>query len=284
LRFLSFSVDKQPSFGAVVENRVVDLGKRMSGYSSLKDVIAAGALVRARDIAAESSADYEMKEIIFAPPITNPDKIISIGGNYPDRTPPPSGDLPGVYLRTRESLVGHLHSLIRPLESERLDYEGEIALIIGTGGRRIKQSAAMNHIAGLTLANDGFVGDWLQSGAHSVSVSKNFQQSGSIGPWLVTTDEFADPGAIDFTTHINGELRQQGSTASLRFPFDYLISYLSTFMPLNPGDVILTGSPAGIGAEMDPPQYLHDQDQLEIESELIGKLCNTVAVESSAED
>jgi 2-keto-4-pentenoate hydratase/2-oxohepta-3-ene-1,7-dioic acid hydratase in catechol pathway len=285
LRFLSFSIDKQQCFGAVVENRIVDLGKRMSDYTSLKEVIAARALVRARDIASESSADYEMKEIRFEPPIVNPDRIISIGGNYPGRKQARGADSPpsqpGIYLRTRESIVGHLQPLVRPLESQRLDYEGEIALIIGNGGRRIQAKDAIGHIAGLTLANDGFVGDWVQPGSHSVTVGKNFQHTGALGPWLVTTDQFPDLADVSFTTRVNGDLRQQDSTASMNFSFEYLISYLSTFMPLNPGDVILTGSPAGIGAEMDPPHYLEADDAVEIESELIGKLTNAVTLETT---
>jgi len=288
LRFLSFSVDRQHTFGAVIENRIVDLGRRMSGYETLRDVIAAGALVRARDIAAESSADFEMKEISFAAPVPNPGKIVCIEHNYTvEREQEATGSNsshPMVYLRTPESLVGHRQPLLLPLESHQLDCQGELALIIGRGGRRIAPAKAVEHIAGLTLANDGTIADWTRHGSHSVTTGKNFVSTGSIGPWMVTTDQFPDLAEIELTTSVNGSVRQRGVCAGMRYPVDYLVSYLSTFMPLNPGDVILTGALARAGAEMDPPAFLMPEDSVEISSDLIGKLTNIVAAETPPDD
>jgi 2-keto-4-pentenoate hydratase/2-oxohepta-3-ene-1,7-dioic acid hydratase in catechol pathway len=216
--------------------------------------------------------------------VPRPGKILCIGINYPDRNAEYKDGIeapkyPSLFMRTRESLVGHRQPIVRPLESEQLDYEGEIALVIGKAGRRIPASAALAHVAGITCMNEGTIRDWIRHGKFNVTQGKNFAASGSFGPWLVTRDEIAHPGQLRLTTRVNGELRQDDTTANLIFGFDYLIGYLSTFMPLNVGDVIATGTPTGAGARFDPPKYLRAGDVVEVSVPKIGTLRNRVADE-----
>jgi len=178
-------------------------------------------------------------------------------------------------------LTGHRQPLVKPLESDQLDYEGEIALIIGREGRRIPEQQAHEHIAGLTLMNEGSVRDWLRHAKFNVTQGKNFEQSGSLGPWLVTVDELDPMGELRLRTVVNGEVRQDDTTANLMFPFRYLIHYLSTFYRLQPGDVIATGTPGGSGARLEPPRYLTAGDTVEVTVEEIGTLCNTVVAEAA---
>ena len=278
VQFLSFRTGEKTSFGACVENRVVDLGARLPQYTNLRQLLAAGALSRAIDIAAETSADYALKQIEFLPPIPDPEKIICVGHNYPGRSDD-APEYPTLFLRTRESLVGHGQTILRPPESTQLDYEGEIALIIGTAGRRIAPDRALDHVAGITLMNDGTVRDWLRHGAAGVTQGKNFAASGAIGPWFVTIDALQNPEALEITTAVNGEQRQQDNTESLLFDFRYLVSYLSTFLHLQPGDVIATGSPAGSGIDRDLALFLKAGDVVEVSSPQIGTLKNPVADE-----
>jgi len=175
--------------------------------------------------------------------------------------------------------VAHSEPLIRPPESTQFDYEGEIALIVGRRGRRIPRTEAMAHVFGYTIANEGSVRDWLRHGKFNVTQGKNFDRSGAIGPWIVTADTIPD-GPLRVTTRVNGEERQNDTTERLLFPFDYLISYLSTFTTLEPGDVILTGTPNGAGARFDPPRWLVPDDVVEVEVSGIGVLSNTVADEA----
>jgi 5-carboxymethyl-2-hydroxymuconate isomerase len=170
---------------------------------------------------------------------------------------------------------------LRPPESEQLDYEGEVALVIGRAGRRIPTNSAWEHVAGLSLLNEGTVRDWLRHAKFNVTQGKNFAASGSFGPWLVTRDEIRDRENLHLTTSVNGELRQDDTTANMLFSFDYLVSYLSTFMPLNPGDVIATGTPTGAGARFDPPKYLRAGDVVEVSVAKIGTLRNRIKDEQT---
>ncbi|MCZ6459929.1 MAG: fumarylacetoacetate hydrolase family protein [Gammaproteobacteria bacterium] len=289
MRFLSFSAEGQTRFGAIVEDRVVDLSERMSEYASLRHVISAGALVRAQDIAIDASSDFSLKQIDFLPTITDPQKIVCIGINYGKRdaeytqlNAPPK--YPSVFMRTRESLVGHQQPILRPPESDQLDYEGEIALIIGKAGRRIPQEKAIEHIAGLSLINEGSVRDWMRHGTFNVTQGKNFERSGAQGPWMVTVDEFSSLDNLELTCRVNGDVRQQDSTMNLLFSFRYLISYLSTFMRLQPGDIISTGTPTGSGARLEPPEFLVAGDVIEVEVPEIGILRNKVVDEVPEDD
>jgi 2-keto-4-pentenoate hydratase/2-oxohepta-3-ene-1,7-dioic acid hydratase in catechol pathway len=216
--------------------------------------------------------------------VPDPEKIICIGINYGNRNeeykdaePPPK--YPSVFMRTPGSLVGHGENIVRPPESEQLDYEGEIVLVIGKSGRRIATNDAWSHVAGLSLMNEGTVRDWLRHSKFNVTPGKNFERSGSFGPWMVTADEFRDGEELHLTTRVNGEVRQDDTTANLIFPFARLIAYLSSFMRLLPGDIIATGTPTGAGARFDPPKYLKTGDVVEVHVPNIGSLQNRVVDE-----
>jgi 2-keto-4-pentenoate hydratase/2-oxohepta-3-ene-1,7-dioic acid hydratase in catechol pathway len=222
----------------------------------------------------------------FAPPVTLHGKIFCIGVNYGDRNAEykdgsDQQKYPSVFMRTPGSLVGDGEKILRPLESEQLDYEGEIVLVIGKRGRRIPRESAHTHIGGLTCGNEGSVRDWMRHGKFNVTQGKNFERSGAIGPMLVTADEFKRFDDLRVMTRVNGEVRQDDTTANLIFPFDYLIAYISTFAELAPGDIIFTGTPVGAGARFDPPRYLRAGDSVEVEVGGIGVLRNTVADEQA---
>jgi 5-carboxymethyl-2-hydroxymuconate isomerase len=220
----------------------------------------------------------------FAPPVSLRGKIFCIGVNYGDRNAEYTDGsdqpkFPSVFMRTPSSLVGDGETILRPPESEQLDYEGEIVLVIGKRGRRIPRDRAHAHIGGLTCGNEGSVRDWMRHGKFNVTQGKNFERSGAIGPSLVTADEFKRFDDLRVMTRVNGEVRQDDTAANLIFPFDYLIAYISTFAELMPGDVIFTGTPVGAGARFDPPRYLRAGDVVEVEVGGIGVLRNTVADE-----
>ncbi|MEQ8485176.1 MAG: fumarylacetoacetate hydrolase family protein [Pseudomonadales bacterium] len=285
MRFLSFLVGRDVHFGAVVEDRVVDLSERMPEYASLRRVLDAGALVRAQDVAVSASADFDLDEVKYAPVIPDARKIICVGVNYPGRRTLAAADrqraeYPSMFLRTRESLVGHEQPILKAPEVEALDYAGEIVLVIGKEGRRIAEAQALSHVAGITLMNEGSARDWMRRGEFNVTQGKNFESSGSLGPWLMTRDECPALDALTITTRVNGEVRQQADTAGVNFRFEYLVSYLSTFLRLMPGDLIATGTPAGTGDEQDPPRYLEPNDLVEIEVGGVGILRNRVEAET----
>ena len=281
MKYLTFECDGQVQYGAVAGGSIVNLSRRLPQYPSLKAVLEAGALDRARDLAESTPGDHDIDDIVFLPPMPRPGKIVCIGINfanrneeYQDGTPAP--EFPSVFMRTPESLTGHLQPLLRPPESEQLDYEGEIVLVIGGQGRRIPETRARAHIAGLTLMNEGTLRDWVRHGRFNVTQGKNFERSGSVGPWMVSSDEFDRFDDLHLTTRVNGEVRQSDSTANLHFAFERLVNYLSTFMPLNPGDLISTGTPIGAGTRFDPPKYLRPGDVVEVEVPGIGVLRNGV--------
>ena len=261
---------------------VIDLSERLAGAApTLRDFVARGISALPWRDDAPPPADFRLDEIEFLPPIRSPGKIVCIGVNYGDRNAEyrDGADLPkypSVFIRTPESLVGHGQPLQRPPESEQLDYEGEIVLVIGRPGRRIPRERALGHVFGLSLMNEGSVRDWLRHAKFNVTQGKNFARSGSFGPWVVTSDELDPASELHLTTAVNGELRQDDTTANLIFPFDYLISYLSTFMPLNAGDIIATGTPTGAGARFDPPKYLRAGDVVRVAVPEIGLLENAV--------
>ena len=225
--------------------------------------------------------DTMLDQVTLQSPIPVPEKIICVGVNYgkrneeyQDGSAAPS--YPSVFPRFPGSFVGHDQALIRPRESEQLDYEGEIAIIIGKAGRRIPEHEAEQHIAGLTCANEGTVRDWIKHGKFNVTQGKNFDASGAIGPWMVTSDEFDGFDNLTVTTRVNGETRQHDNTSNLMFSFRHLIAYLSTWTALQPGDIISTGTPIGAGVRFSPPKFLRPGDCVEVEVGGIGILRNTV--------
>jgi 5-carboxymethyl-2-hydroxymuconate isomerase len=286
MKLLSFRHQKNAGYGIAIKGGILDLSARLRGdFPTLRDLLAGGALDRAESLARTASPDYAPEEIVFLPPIPHPEKIICVGVNYAKRNEEykDNSDLPkypSIFTRTPGSLVGHRVPLVRPPESTQLDYEGEIAIVIGTPGRRIPEDRARQHIAGLTIMNEGTIRDWLRHGKFNVTQGKNFDRSGSIGPWMMTADEFPSFDDLRLKTRVNGETRQDDTTANLIFRFPYLLRYISTFMELKPGDVIATGTPIGAGVRFDPPRFLKPGDTVEIEVSGIGTLANGVVDEA----
>lgn len=281
-RLSSFVRENQRSYGAVVEGGIVDLGAvHGSQWATLDDAIAAGALKQLADTAASRQPDFGLDNVEFDIPLTRPGKIICVGVNYPDRNAeykdgqdlPP---YPSIFIRFPESFVGHGQAIVRPPESEKLDYEGELVLVIGRDGRRIAEDAALDHVAAVTLCNEGTIRDWVRHAKFNVTQGKNFDRTGAIGPWLVPFEDESQIGDIELTTRVNGEVRQNDRTSRMMFGFRYLISYISTFTTLKPGDVIVTGTPTGAGARLDPPVWLKPGDVVEVEAEGVGVLSNRV--------
>lgn len=282
LRFIERDGNFTPRTGVLLDDGICEL----RGITTLDELFRSTdmlATVRSAVVLAGASR-RALNSVRLLPPLTAPEKIWCIGVNYPERNEEyrDNSELPkypSLFVRNVRSFVGHDEALIRPRVSRQLDYEGELVLVVGKAGRHIPRERAYEHIAGMTLANEGSVRDWLKHGKFNVTQGKNFDSSGSIGPWIVTAEE-CDPRA-DHTirTRVNGELRQQDSTARLMFPFDALIHYLSTFATLQPGDLILTGTPTGTGWRLDPPRFLEPGDVVEVESPGIGILRNGIADE-----
>jgi 2-keto-4-pentenoate hydratase/2-oxohepta-3-ene-1,7-dioic acid hydratase in catechol pathway len=285
-RFVTFSAGERRGYGLISGNGVIDLSKRHgSTVPTLREVIEAGALVRLADEAAGLPADLSLDDIRYEIPIPAPEKIICVGVNFPDRNEEykdgqaaPAN--PSLFIRFPRSFTGHRQPLIRPPESPQLDYEGEIVIVIGKSGRRIPEASALDHIAALSLCNEGTIRDWVRHAKFNVTQGKNFDRTGSIGPWLVPFTDEAQLADIKLETRVNGEVRQQDRTSRMIFSFRKIINYVSTFTTLVPGDVIVTGTPTGAGARFDPPIWLKPGDVVEVEAEGIGTLINPVADEA----
>jgi len=286
MRFMSFVADGRVRFGMVEGDGVVDLtGKLGSNFTLLDDVARAVAWEKAGQAGAGKPADFKLADVTFLPPLLRPGKIICIGVNYSNRNEEygqvsaPS-KYPNVFLRVPESLVAHGAKILRPRVSEQFDYEGEVTLVIGKPGRYIDKARAFEHIAGLTIANEGSVRDWMSHGKFNITQGKNFDASGSIGPWIDTSPVTA-ASEYHLRTWVNDELRQDDTTTNMIWRFDFLINYLSQFTTLMPGDVILSGTPIGAGVRFNPPKWLRPGDRLKIDVSGIGALENTVADESA---
>ncbi|RCW22616.1 2-keto-4-pentenoate hydratase/2-oxohepta-3-ene-1,7-dioic acid hydratase in catechol pathway [Ciceribacter lividus] len=286
-RFLSFSTSTgRQGFGLLVEGGIVDLSVRYAGqYPTLREVIADGALATLAERHAGDKADMALTEVSFEIPIPAPEKLICVGVNFPDRNEEykdgqaaPAN--PSLFIRFPRSFTGHDQPLIRPPESPQLDYEGEIVVVIGKGGRRIAEKDALDHIAALTLCNEGTIRDWVRHAKFNVTQGKNFDRTGSIGPWLVPFVDESQIADIKLETRVNGEVRQSDRTSRMIFSFRKIINYISTFTTLVPGDVIVCGTPTGAGARFDPPIWLKPGDVVEVEADGLGILRNTIADEA----
>jgi 2-keto-4-pentenoate hydratase/2-oxohepta-3-ene-1,7-dioic acid hydratase in catechol pathway len=285
-RFVTFSAGNRRGYGLVSGNGLIDLSTRYgSTFPTLREVIEAGALTRLADEAAGLPADISLDDIRYEIPVPAPEKIICVGVNFPDRKEEykdgqaaPAN--PSLFIRFPRSFTGHSQPLIRPPESPQLDYEGEIVIVIGKGGRRIPEATALDHVAALSLSNEGTIRDWVRHAKFNVTQGKNFDRTGSIGPWLVPFTDEAQLADIKLETRVNGEVRQQDRTSRMIFSFRKIINYVSTFTTLVPGDVIVTGTPTGAGARFDPPIWLKPGDIVEVEAQGIGTLINPVADEA----
>jgi 2-keto-4-pentenoate hydratase/2-oxohepta-3-ene-1,7-dioic acid hydratase in catechol pathway len=280
LKLLNFRAADHVSFGMVVAEGVVDLGRRLKADGAdLVAALRAGSFA-SLDPAAQPAADYDTASVQVLLPTGRGSRYFCVGINYPDRNEEyrdgsERPKYPSIFMRSHTSFAAHGEPILRPRESEQLDYEGEIAVIIGQGGRRIPEQDALRHVFGYTCANEGSVRDWLRHSKFNVTPGKNFDRSGSLGPYIVTADEIGTR-PMQISTRVNGELRQQDSSDRMIFPLPYLISYLSTFCSLEPGDVLLTGTPTGAGVRLDPPRYLQRGDRIEVEVTRVGLLQNTV--------
>jgi 2-keto-4-pentenoate hydratase/2-oxohepta-3-ene-1,7-dioic acid hydratase in catechol pathway len=281
MKLASFTASGRASYGLVADGGVVDVGARLgSRYPTLRAALAGDALgeiVRA----AGTKPDLPLAQASLLPPIPAPDKIVCIGLNY--RAHAAEAGLkvpehPSLFLRLNNTLVPHGGALVRPSVSSDMDYEGELAVVIGRGGRHIAAARALDHVAGYACFNDGSLRDYQRQ--HSVAVGKNFVATGGFGPWLVTADEIPDPSQLILTTRLNGTEVQRGETADMIFSVPEIIAYVSAFTRLEPGDVISTGTPPGVGMARKPPLWLKPDDVVEVEISRIGVLRNAVVAET----
>jgi 2-keto-4-pentenoate hydratase/2-oxohepta-3-ene-1,7-dioic acid hydratase in catechol pathway len=281
MKLISFvKPDGEASYGVINGEGVVDLASRLEGAPSLCKCLEEGALVGASALAVEPP-DFLLSDITFAPVIPHPNKIICIGLNYADHveeTGRKVTEKPALFPRFTGCQVGHLQPMIRPAASEQFDYEGELAVIIGTEGRHIKAEDALSHIAGYACYNDGSIRDW-QNHTSQFLAGKNFVGTGSFGPWMVTADEIPDPSKLTLETRLNGKVVQHSGTDKMITAVPQLIAYISTILPLLPGDVIVTGTPSGVGMKRTPPLWLKPGDTIEVEISEIGVLRNTIVAE-----
>jgi 2-keto-4-pentenoate hydratase/2-oxohepta-3-ene-1,7-dioic acid hydratase in catechol pathway len=276
MKFLSYSFQGQASWGLATDTGVVSLGS--ANYPTLRSALAEGMLEKLGAAAQGQPDTCTLAQITYLPVITDPGKIICIGHNYEEHrveTERDKTENPTVFLRVADSQTGHLQPLLMPPESDHFDYEGEIAVVIGKGGRRIARDQAWEHVAGYSAYNDGSVRDW-QRHTTQFTPGKNFVGTGAFGPILVTRGEIADGEELSLTTRLNGQVMQHATTAMLIFPIPRLIEYVSTFTTLAPGDVIVSGTPGGVGARRQPPVWMKEGDLVEIEVSKIGVLRNRV--------
>ncbi len=280
MKLCSFIKDGHASYGLVTDTGIVDLGKRLP-EPTLRDFLGSNDLSRAAAFAGEP-ADYAFDAVEHAPVIPNPDKIICVGLNYHAHVQETGREEtvnPVLFARYAGSQIGHGQALVKPLESIEFDYEGEVAVIIGKEGRRIPETEALAHVAGYACYNDGSVRDW-QKHTHQFMPGKTFANTGAFGPWMVTADEIPDPSALHLQTRLNGQVVQDTDVSLLITSIPRLIAYCSTILPLLPGDVIVSGTPGGVGARRNPPLWMRDGDICEVEISGIGTLSNPVKAEA----
>lgn len=279
MRFATFSANGDTFFGAITEDGAIALNDAFPSHNSLCDVIRAGKFAELEP--ASRGREVTHSDYVFEMVMPDAPRILCVGVNFPDRNAEyKDGSTQPKYMslfpRFASGFTGHGRPLIRPPENHTLDYEGEVAIVIGKGGRRIKPEDAYDHIAALTLCNEGTIRDWVRHAKFNVTQGKNWDKSGAIGPWLVPFTDAAQLDDARIVTRVNGEVRQDDVLSRMMFPIREEIAYISTFMTLQPGDIIVTGTPTGAGARFDPPRYLKPGDVVEIEVEGIGILRNGV--------
>lgn len=284
-RIATVSVNGQSRFGVINDDGFIALSEVFPQWKTLRNVVEDGALDELMQAASTRTVTHPHGGFNWEIPIPDPGKIICVGVNFPDRNAeykdgveaPPNMSL---FIRFASSFVGHESALVRPPESEQLDYEGEIAVIIGKGGRRIPKANALDHIAALTMCNEGTIRDWVRHAKFNVTQGKNWDASGAMGPWLVPFTDHKQILDVELEARVNGEVRQQDKTGRMLFPVARQIEYISTFTTLAPGDIIVSGTPTGAGARFDPPKFLVPGDSIEVIGEGIGVLKNGVVDES----
>ena len=278
MRWMSFEYQGNKSYGFVDNSSVVDVGSTHPDVD-LRTFIAHSDNYQLTNISDRSVfKQYDLSKVKFLPPIPNPDKILCVGLNYRDHqqeTGRGGEAFPTIFTRFACVQVGHKDHLILPKESYTLDYEGEIALVIGKRGRHISKHDYLDHVAGFSCYNDATVREY-QRHTSQFTAGKNFMATGGFGPWIVTPDEVGDLNTLELSTYLNGERMQYGKSSDLVFGFGELVEYCSTFVELEVGDVIVTGTPGGVGFARQPPIYLKTGDTVEIEISNVGRLQNRV--------
>ena len=279
MKLISFLRSGSASYGVVVGEKVLDLMPLLgSEAADLKTVIEKNLVPRINGLLASHQPDLTFAQLTLLPVIPNPDKIVCVGLNYHDHVKETGRELtekPAIFLRLNDSQVAHGQNMVRPLESHRLDYEGEIAVIIGKGGRRIQEADAWNHIAGYACYNDGSVRDW-QNFTTQWIPGKNFFKTGGFGPWMVTADEIAPNRVMTLTTKLNGQEMQRTTTDMMIHSIPRQLAFISTVIALKAGDVIVTGTPGGVGNKRTPQVFMKPGDVIEIEVDAIGVLRNGI--------
>ena len=282
MKYATYTAVGQTHYGAVTDDGMIALDGDFPEWPTLLDVVQAGgfdALAQAAEAKAVTHTDFEFEMVL-----PNAPRILCVGVNFPDRNAEykDGSEQPkymSLFPRFASGFTGHNRPLVRPPENETLDYEGEVAIIIGRAGRRILQADAYDHIAALTLCNEGTIRDWVRHAKFNVTQGKNWDNSGAIGPWLVPFTAASQLDDARIITRVNGVVRQDDVLSRMMHPIRREIEYISTFMTLRPGDIIVTGTPTGSGARLDPPQYLKPGDVVEVEVNGIGTLRNTVVDE-----
>jgi len=274
MKFVTFLQNGKERLGGLKDSDGTKLVDITDGFSDLHQVLKEDRLEEAKAAIAAGEATLALESVTLLPPITTAEKYFCIGVNYANRNAEykdgsEAPKNPSVFMRSRESFVGHGQYIERPPESHQLDYEGEIVVIIGKEGRRIKRENARDHIAGLCVMNEGTLRDWVRHAKFNVTQGKNFEKSGALGPWMVPLTDDIHLTDLKIQTRVNGELRQDDHTSNMMFPIEFQIEYLSKFARLKAGDIIATGTPNGAGARFDPPKYLVPGDVVEVTYEIV---------------
>lgn len=275
MKLASFVHQGIRSYGIVKADGVINLGQRLGDrYGDLKSLLAAGALSEAQQLSGEAT-DLRFDDLNFLPVIENPGKILCVGMNYAEKRKEfdQHNPAPTLFVRFADSQTGHNAPVLKPRHSSEFDYEGELAVIIGKGGENISRDVALSHVAGYSCYMDGSARDWQHTW---FTAGKNWRQTGAFGPWMTTADEIPDPHQLTIRTWLNGRMVQDDNTASMIHKVAELIEYISTFTSLTPGDVIITGSPGGVGKKRNPPLFMKAGDRIEVEIENIGHLSNVI--------
>ncbi len=282
MKFATYTSEGQTHYGAVTDGGMIALGPHFPQWPTLFDAVQAGGLAALEQAAAGQPVTHT--EFAYEMVLPQTRRILCVGVNFPDRNAEykDGSDQPkymSLFPRFASGFTGHDQPLIRPPESPQLDYEGEVAIVIGKAGRRITEATAYDHIAALTLCNEGTIRDWVRHAKFNVTQGKNWDNSGAMGPWLVPFKDAAQLDGARIITRVNGDVRQDDMVSRMMHPIRREIAYISTFMRLEPGDIIVTGTPTGSGARLDPPQFLQPGDVVEVEVNGIGTLRNTIADE-----
>jgi|TARA_B110000116_G_C16627168_1_gene486561 2-keto-4-pentenoate hydratase/2-oxohepta-3-ene-1,7-dioic acid hydratase in catechol pathway len=279
MKLVSFSKHGVTGFGALLDEGIIDLTNKLEeNVNSLKGAIGAELLKKADEYVAGRTADFALSDVTLLPVIPDPAKIICVGVNYENHRAEmkrPEVEYPTIFTRFADSQIAHRQALIKPTISDRFDFEGEMAVIMENTGRNIPEKSAMNHVAGYACYVDGTVRDW-QRHTSQFTPGKTFPSSGAFGPYMVTSDEVGDYTQLPIQTRLNGKVMQNATLADLIFHVPRLINYISQFTPLSAGDVIVTGTPGGVGDKREPPVYLMPGDTLEVEIGVLGTLVNPV--------